>query len=91
MHVRSEGMVADIGTRREATVKDVLPDPVWDIGLPWMTKDVSGFPGTRYEDAKLSPEEQVNLEKEVVSCKKMSSVPWHEGQARCHVVNNDAI
>ena len=77
-HVRSEDMVADIGTRREAAVKDFLPDSVWDISLPWMTKDMSGFPGTRYEVVKLSPEEQVNMEKEVVSCKKMISVPWHE-------------
>ena len=41
----SENVVADLGTRRGATINDILPGSKWDIGLPWMTKDVSQFPG----------------------------------------------
>ena len=37
-------MIADLGTRPGATVKDVLPGSTWIEGFPWMSKDVSIFP-----------------------------------------------
>ena len=68
MHVSSDDMIADLRTSRGATVNDVLPNSNWDVGLPWVTKDVSCFTGTKYGDFKLSPNEQVDMENEVINC-----------------------
>ena len=87
MHISSDNMVADLGTRRGAIVNDILPNSNWDVGLPWMRKDLSQFPGTKYGDVKLSPNEQVDMEKELINCKKVTEVPWYEGHASCHVTN----
>ena len=50
-------MVADIGTRRGATINDIAPGSSWDVGLPWMTKDVSEFPTNKYNEIEPSHDE----------------------------------
>ena len=66
MYVSSDNMIADLGTRRGTSLHDILPKSKWDIGLPWMTQDVSSFPGARYQELSLSSAERVDMEKEIM-------------------------
>ena len=64
--VKSGDMIADLGTRRGASIEDVLPDSAWDVGYPWMTKDVADFPALKYKDITLSEEDNVKVDQEVI-------------------------
>ena len=59
-------MVADLGTRRGATIEDVLPNSKWQKGSPWMTKDVAEFPAVKYTDITLSDEDKKHVGQEVI-------------------------
>jgi len=43
-YIQSKNMMADIGTRKGATLQDVNQSSVWVNGLPWMKQDSSTFP-----------------------------------------------
>ena len=43
-HAASDNMIADIGTRKGAKIKDVRPDTVWIMGFPWMRLSEPEFP-----------------------------------------------
>ena len=81
-------MVADIGTRRGATIDDVMPDAPWDVGLPWMRNHVSEFPVNRYNDIKLSSEEKQFVENDVVKGAKKVEIG---SQKKCHVDTNNPL
>ena len=43
-YIRSENMIADLGTRRGATLKDVNNESSWFNGYDWMTQEPSEMP-----------------------------------------------
>ena len=43
-YVASNNMIADVGTRKGAKIKDVGPDSVGIMGFPWMGLSESEFP-----------------------------------------------
>ena len=51
-YVRSADMVADLGTRRGATINDIVPGSIWNTGFEWMSKPQSEFPIFTYEEVK---------------------------------------
>ena len=65
-HTRRQNMVADLGTRKGATVQQVSPGSPWIEGLPWMRKASSEFPLSTVEDIKLSASEKRDASKEQV-------------------------
>ena len=64
--VQSVDMIADLGTRPGATVKDILPGSKWIEGLPWMSKDVSTFPVKTCTEIKLPVSEITDMNKELI-------------------------
>ena len=72
--VKGTDMVADIGTRRGATLADVLAGSEWHDGKPWMKKEVSEFPALKYKDITLSEEEKGSMEKEIIQFKGYQSI-----------------
>ena len=65
-YVSSKDNIADLGTRRGATIEDVGPDGPWIRGLPWMTKNESEFPLKTVDDLVLSNVEQSEADKEKI-------------------------
>ena len=57
MYVRSEDMIADIGTRPGITISDVVPGSIWIEGFEWMKSDVSEFPTFRADTINLKEDE----------------------------------
>ena len=53
-YVKSADMPADLGTRKGATIKDVLMDSKWQNGYDWMKLNSSDFPMKSYEEIKSS-------------------------------------
>ena len=47
-------MIADIGTRRCSSIKDVDPDSLWINGHEWMKEDESNFPMMSVGDISLT-------------------------------------
>ena len=66
-YIRSKNMVADIGTRRGATIKDVSTGSVWIEGYDWMKLDVSMFPVKTMEEIKLDSREIKDVKKEMMT------------------------
>ena len=61
-YVRSKNMIADIGTRKGAKIKDVEQDSEWINGKPWMSMDECDFPlKTVQEEANEIEKESINL------------------------------
>ena len=56
-YISSTDMIADIGTRRGATLKDISAESVWINGYPWMKLDVKEFPTKTIEEIKLDQQE----------------------------------
>ena len=65
-HTKRQNMVADLGTRKGATVQQVSPGSPWIEGLPWMREASSEFPLSTVEDIKLSASEKSDANKEQV-------------------------
>ena len=65
-HTKRENMVADLGTRKGATVEQVSPGSPWIEGLPWMRGDPSSFPLSTVDEIKLSASEKIDANKEQV-------------------------
>ncbi|XP_057310088.1 uncharacterized protein LOC130648085 [Hydractinia symbiolongicarpus] len=64
--VQSENMIADIGTRKGAKIKDVDQNSIWINGLDWMKSDESQFPAKSVEEVKLDNNEKSDLRKEMI-------------------------
>ena len=56
-YIKTTDMMADIGTRRGATLEDVQPNSPWFNGLPWMKLPISDFPTQSAQDLRLSSAE----------------------------------
>ena len=66
MFVRSEDIIADIGTRRVSDLDVVSKDSVWINGFYWMNWDKSYFPAKTIDEIKLKSEEISALENEIL-------------------------
>ena len=51
-YVSSANMIADLGTRRTATINDVANGSLWSSGLEWMKNCPSDFPVKTYDEVK---------------------------------------
>ena len=65
-YTKSENMVADLGTRKGVTIKEVSPGSPWIDGLPWMHDQAENFPIKSVSDLVLSSKEQAEMNKEKV-------------------------
>ena len=68
-YISSTDMIADIGTRRGATLEDISAESVWINGYPWMKLDVKEFPTKTIEEIKSDQEElnAINTETQIKS------------------------
>ena len=64
-YVNTDNIIADIGTRKGATLKDVSRTSTWINGFDWMHLDHSQFPLKSAENLKLSDSEITEVNKEV--------------------------
>ena len=68
-HVKSSDMIADIGTRKGATINDVNQESLWINGFDWMRQEQSQFPARSIEEITLSNKELAEVNKETQICK----------------------
>ena len=71
LHVKSSDMIADIGTRKGATLNDVNQQSSWINGFDWMKREKSQFPAKRVEEITLSNKELSEVNKETQICKNI--------------------
>ena len=76
MYIKSSNMIADIGTRRGATIKDIYPDLEWNVGFLWMREHLSEFPVKRYDEIKLTASEASDAELETLRVKGIAETTW---------------
>ena len=60
-------MIADIGTRKGAKIKDIEQDSEWINGKPWMSMDECDFPFKTVQDISLGRGEANEIEKESIN------------------------
>ncbi|MEO0405580.1 MAG: hypothetical protein AAF193_11975, partial [Bacteroidota bacterium] len=63
-YVKSEDMVADIGTRRCSSIETIQQQSDWINGYDWMKLPTSEFPSLSKDDIKLSAQERQMVSKE---------------------------
>ena len=63
-YINTKQMIADLGTRRGATIAEVDSDSTWINGYEWMKLDVSQFPITSAKDLKLNESQKSEAQKE---------------------------
>ena len=63
-YVNTENMIADIGTRKSASIQDVNAQSTWLNGYNWMRKDQSEFPIKSASQLKLSELDMSEVHKE---------------------------
>ena len=75
-YVRSKDNIADLGTRKGASVEDIGPDSEWCKGKPWMSLPADDFPLLTVQETVLSPTELDELNKERISPKVEFHAHW---------------
>jgi len=78
-YVNTDNMPADIGTRRGASINDILPNSTWLNGHEWMRKNQKDFPVKSYEEIKQKCNEASNASNEEI--KKM----FNSDVAKAHI------
>ena len=63
-YINTKDMIADLGTRKGATIDDVSDDSKLINGFDWMTLDSSEFPIKCAKDLRLSQAEMAEVQKE---------------------------
>ena len=76
LYVRSKDNIADMGTRKGATVDDLRPDSEWFVGKPWMSLPAEEFPLLAVEDLSLSVEDLKEAGKEKFTLKGEFQSHW---------------
>ena len=66
-HVNRENMIADLGTRKGAKVKDIVPNSPWAMGYSWMKEHESKFPIKSASELVLSSKERADADHERVN------------------------
>jgi len=57
LYIDSVNMIADIGTRKGATINDITADSTWINGYQWMTKNAIHFPTKRRDEIILTSDD----------------------------------
>ena len=65
--VSSQNMIADIGTRRGASINDVNQDSIWFNGFPWMKESIPSFPVKSIKDITLNQDDATCAKKEHIT------------------------
>ena len=60
-------MIADLGTKRSASLDDVGPESQWICGLDWMSGDKSVFPVWTADELIQNAETEQEVKKEMIS------------------------
>ena len=63
-HVDTTNMIADIGTRKVATLKDIGPSSTWINGYDWMKIEIKDMPIKSMTEIKLTSNDVVEVRKE---------------------------
>ncbi|MEM7375648.1 MAG: hypothetical protein AAF587_44055 [Bacteroidota bacterium] len=63
-YVKSQDMIADLGTRRCTSIDTVKNDSVWINGFHWMQGDCSDFPAQSTDDISLNAQDIQHIRKE---------------------------
>ena len=63
-YVNTKDMIADLGTRRGATISEISDDSTWINGFEWMTHNFTDFPIKTAKDLRLSQKEMAEVQKE---------------------------
>lgn len=63
-YINTTNMIADIGTRKGATLNDVNNESTWINGFDWMQSDVSKFPIKNAQELKLNEYEISEVHRE---------------------------
>ena len=71
-YVKSRDMIADLGTRKGATIEDVGPDSIWINGFPWMSGPQSEFPMLSAAEIVLSGENRQEMLRECISVESIN-------------------
>ena len=66
-YVGSKDNIADLGTRKGATIEDINPDSDWINGLPWMRESMENLPLKRIDEITLSEKQSNNAKKEKIT------------------------
>ena len=64
MYIRSEDNIADMGTRKGATIPDVSSESRWICGSEWMRGNRKDFPAVNVNDIRLKKAEVEAIKKE---------------------------
>ena len=65
-------MIADLGTRRGATITDVNQESNWNLGFAWMSQHSSSFPIKTYAEVKLDVNQTVDSKAELLNNQDLS-------------------
>ena len=76
-YVKSQDMIADIGTRKGATIKDVGPESQWINGFDWMRGPESEFPMHSTSEIILCGESRQEMLKECIAVEKIHEKECH--------------
>ena len=79
-YITSENNIADLGTRKGATISQIDCKSDWNLGMPWMRGEASDFPSATSKELILSAKEKADLNKEKVipECREA-----HTAKGRC--------
>ena len=58
LYIDTKNMIADLGTRKGATIEDVSPDSVWINLYPWAKLERSQFPVKTVQEIRLDAEQR---------------------------------
>ena len=68
LYIDSKNMIADKGTRKGCSLKDVDQDSVWINGYNWTKKDSYIFPAKSVKEIALNQTQMQELKKEMSFC-----------------------
>ena len=86
-YVRTEDMIADIGTRKGVTLRDIDSESTWMNGFEWMKLDKSEFPVQSVQELKLDSVGVTELKKEFLKGDG-SDLVWQDIlESQVHSVN----
>ena len=90
MFVRSQDMIADLGTRHIDNLELINQDSVWINGFDSMKKDVDCFPAKSIADIKLSNEEVTALQnKNMIKYQsQINDVKEDSESQECYLIND---
>ncbi|XP_066926258.1 uncharacterized protein [Clytia hemisphaerica] len=87
--VKSQDMIADIGTRKGVSLNEICQDSKWFNGFPWMKESVETFPTKTVNQIKLNQDEVKDIEKEqiisTISPQSMLSMSYLSEAQTCHL------